>query len=78
MLLGVFYSLDIVKQLALKSKGKIQPIEVPKVNISQNQINELGRQKLLNIDTDSGFEHFLVETFYYCTPRIFIEQFRDY
>jgi len=78
VLLRASYSHDIIIQLALKSKGKVQPIEVPKVNISQNQINELGRQKLLNIDTGSDFEHFLVETFYCCIPRIFMEQFRDY
>lgn len=78
IILEAYYSDDIVKELALKSKGQIKRIEVPRVNISQNQISELERQKLLNIDVGNDLEHFLVHTFYYCIPRIFIEQFRNY
>lgn len=78
VLLSVFYSKDVKKQLVLKSKGQIQSIRLPKGDISQKQISELKRQKILNINVDNEFEHFLVQTFYYCIPRIFIEQFRDY
>lgn len=78
VLLNVVYSGNILKKLLIRSRGQIQPIDIPIINISHNKINSLKRKKLINIDFDNEFEYFLVQTLYYCFPRIFIEGFRDY
>ncbi len=78
VLLNVYYSHNVFKQLVIKSKGQIQLIGLPRVKTLQNQSSKSKRQKLLNIDSNNDFEYFLVQTFYYCFPKILVEKFRDY
>ena len=69
---------NVLKQLLIKSKGRIQPNDLPKAKISPKDISNTMRKALLNIDSENEFEYFLAQTFYYCFPIMLVEEFGDY
>lgn len=77
ILLRVNYS-TILKPLLIKSKIKIQPYILPRFNNPIGDTNEIKRQEFLNIKYDNNFELYLINTFYYCFPKILIEKFKNY
>lgn len=77
VLCGVCYTADIASTLFSESKGMICPISPPSVSTNRS-VNTESRKKLLGIESENDFEYFLVQTFYYCLPQMFLEQFRDY
>lgn len=77
VLCGVWYTAEVASALFAGSEGMIGPISPPSV-ITDYSVNNGSRQKLFGIESENDFEYFLVQTFYYCLPQMFLEQFRDY
>lgn len=77
VLCGVWYTTEVASALFAGSNGMIGPIRPPTV-IKNYSVNTEKRQELCSIEYENDFEYFLVHTFYYCLPQMFLEQFRDY
>lgn len=77
VLCGVCYTPDVASMLFSGSKGMIAAINPPAVRTNR-LVNTESRNKLLGIESENDFEYFLVQTFYYCFPQMFLEQFSDY
>jgi len=77
VLCGVYNTADVASALFAGSKGMIGPISLPPISIDRS-VHTGSREKLLGIESENDFEYFLVQTFYYCLPQMFLEQFRNY
>lgn len=77
VLCGVWYTAEVALALFDGSNGMIGPLHPPTV-IKNYAVNTESRQELCSIKSENDFEYFLVQTFYYCLPQMFLEQFRDY
>lgn len=79
ILLKTYINRKLIKQLESESKGEIKYVRLPKVGYFSDVIDCEKRQELLNIEMEKdGFEHFLVQSLYYCLPRAVVEHFSSY
>lgn len=74
-LCGVYAAPAVAATLRTASEGKIAPIELPAVN-ADVPVSAEARAKLLTISFENKFEHYLVQTLYYCVPQLFVERFK--
>jgi len=74
----VTYTREVLKSLNKKSNGNIQLITIPKIKTKFKKLNSYKRKQLLDIKTDTKFEHYLIQSLYHCTPKILIEYFSRY
>lgn len=77
VLCGVYNTADVASSLFSRSKGMISSIDLPSVK-TDCFVSVENRKKLLGIEPEDDFEYYLVQTFYYCLPQMFVEHFRDY
>lgn len=78
VLLTTFYTKKIVGELLLRSRAKVQVIDLPNVKFFGNEICNNKRNVLFEIESNNKFEKYLNQTFFFCFPKIFIENFNDY
>jgi len=78
VLCGVHYESDVMESIVKKSKSQIGQIHLPYVKNQRKQLRGEDRERLANINTNNPFERYLVDTLYYCMPKIMVEYFRNY
>ncbi|MDA7707902.1 hypothetical protein N8806_01515 [Flavobacteriaceae bacterium] len=78
VLLSTYYSNKVLNELHKRSSGKINTIELPNVKLSKSAFCNEKRNTLTELEVNNNFEKYLNETFYYCFPKIFIENFSIY
>ena len=77
-LLGVNFSSDVVEELVRKSSGMINHLFLPPVSVKRNRKDLISRRNILKINADNQFERYLLNTLVYCTPKDYIENFKEY
>ena len=65
----------IMVSILFKSKLGIRPFMLPKLKVSNDHFDQNKRELLLDVQTDSEFDLYLVNTLYYCMPKLLIEDF---
>ena len=73
-----FYAEQYMNELVGKSCNKIHRIQLPSIVAHQKPLDFCSRKIFAHNNYDSMFEIYLSQTLLYCTPKIFIEYFRDY
>jgi putative transferase (TIGR04331 family) len=75
---SVYFGQETYTSLVNKSNGRIKNIDLPVININNASIDVAKRKKLLSMEAETEFEYYLMQTMFYCMPKMFIEYFMQY
>lgn len=76
ILLNAYYAKRHLKSIFYKSRGKVFPKELPKIELNNDHLDVSKRKTILFSESNDKFENYLTDTLIYCTPSIFIEHFK--
>ena len=78
VLVDAYYTMNHIIKLIVKSRGKILPIDIPKVENNTISYDRNSRETIFQLESNDPFEKFLIKSFAYSVPTIFIENFKNY
>jgi putative transferase (TIGR04331 family) len=74
-----FFALKYLTDLIIKSRGKIQPIHLPKLTLTETNIEWSKRDQLASYEHDfDRFDQFVFSTMCYLIPKSFVENFEKF
>lgn len=78
VLLFTYYDSKYLKGILKRTKGKLFPIDLPKVEREISESNIEIRKSIFSFNSDNSFEQYLNNSFIHGLPSIFLENFKSH